>query len=169
MHKQFKKGLLLTATLLLIISLFGCINNNKVKVVESKQASFSPTSSQEVSDAILQTINNEDLILLSNEKISLQYDFDMSMLDECIVYLSKTENKCDEVAVFKLKDKNYSDTVISAINERIDLKKKTFTSINSSEYDKLQNPILINNNGFIVLVISDKNESVNDALNQFYK
>ena len=59
---------------------------------------------------------------------------------------------CDEVAVFKLKDKNYSDTVISAINERIDLKKKTFTSINSSEYNKLQNPILINSQVFKELV-----------------
>ncbi|MCR4925074.1 MAG: DUF4358 domain-containing protein [Clostridiales bacterium] len=134
----------------------------------SKKTIFEPDSPKQVAQKIFEVLEEYDFIKLSKESVALYYDFDLSLCESCLVYISNKENSADEIAIFNLKDNESNESVISAIKQRAEIKKQTYQSINSSEYEKANTPILINNNNYIVYVVSSQSKEISSKLNDFY-
>ena len=109
----------------------------------------------EVAEAVVETIDMENMLEADNQLIKRFYGLDPSSFEGCILYYPTTNMMAEEVLIVKLKDMSQQEQVRTAIEKRIETQKTTFEGYGVEQFDLLTNNAVIEVRGnFILFVVN---------------
>ena len=107
----------------------------------------------EVAEAVVETIDMENMLEADNQLIKRFYGLDPASFDGCILYYPTTNMKAEEVLIVKLKDMSQQAQVRAAIEKRIATQKTTFEGYGVEQFELLTNNAVIEVRGNFILFI----------------
>ena len=107
----------------------------------------------EVAEAVVETIDMENMLEADNQLIKRFYGLDPSSFEGCILYYPTTNMMAEEVLIVKLKDMSQQEQVRTAIEKRIETQKTTFEGYGVEQFDLLTNNAVVEVRGNFVLFI----------------
>ena len=113
----------------------------------------------EVAEAVVETIDMENMLEADNQLIKRFYGLDPSSFEACILYYPTTNMMAEEVLIVKLKDMSQQDQVRTAIEKRIETQKTTFEGYGVEQFDLLTNNAVVEVRGNFVLFIVNANSA----------
>lgn len=109
----------------------------------------------EVAEAVVETIDMENMLKADNQLIKRFYGLDPASFESCILYYPTTNMMAEEVLIVKLKDMSQQEQVRTAIEKRIETQKTTFEGYGVEQFDLLTNNAVIEVRGnFILFVVN---------------
>ena len=113
----------------------------------------------EVAEAVVETIDMENMLEADNQLIKRFYGLDPSSFEACILYYPTTNMMAEEVLIVKLKDMSQQEQVRAAIEKRIETQKTTFEGYGVEQFDLLTNNAVVEVRGNFVLFIVNANSA----------
>ena len=113
----------------------------------------------EVAEAVVETIDMENMLEADNQLIKRFYGLDPANFEGCILYYPTTNMMAEEVLIVKLKDMSQQDQVRTAIEKRIQTQKTTFEGYGVEQFDLLTNNAVVEVRGNFVLFIVNANSA----------
>jgi hypothetical protein len=107
----------------------------------------------EVAEAVVETIDMENMLEADNQLIKRFYGLDPASFDGCILYYPTTNMMAEEVLIVKLKDMSQQAQVRAAIEKRIETQKTTFEGYGVEQFELLTNNAVIEVRGNFILFI----------------
>ena len=107
----------------------------------------------EVAEAVVETIDMENMLEADNQLIKRFYGLDPSNFEACILYYPTTNMMAEEVLIVKLKDMSQQAQVRAAIEKRIETQKTTFEGYGVEQFELLTNNAVIEVRGNFILFI----------------
>ena len=107
----------------------------------------------EVAEAVVETIDMENMLEADNQLIKRFYGLDPSSFEGCILYYPTTNMMAEEVLIVKLKDMSQQAQVRAAIEKRIETQKTTFEGYGVEQFELLTNNAVIEVRGNFILFI----------------
>ena len=109
----------------------------------------------EVAEAVVETIDMENMLEADNQLIKRFYGLDPASFEGCVLYYPTTNMMAEEVLIVKLKDMSQQEQVRTAIEKRIETQKTTFEGYGVEQFDLLTNNAVIEVRGnFILFVVN---------------
>ena len=109
----------------------------------------------EVAEAVVETIDMENMLEADNQLIKRFYGLDPASFEGCILYYPTTNMMAEEVLIVKLKDMSQQEQVRTAIEKRIETQKTTFEGYGVEQFELLENNAVIEVRGnFILFVVN---------------
>ena len=113
----------------------------------------------EVAEAVVETIDMENMLEADNQLIKRFYGLDPASFDGCILYYPTTNMMAEEVLIVKLKDMSQQAQVRAAIEKRIETQKTTFEGYGVEQFELLTNNAVVEVRGNFVLFIVNANSA----------
>ena len=113
----------------------------------------------EVAEAVVETIDMENMLEADNQLIKRFYGLDPSSFEACILYYPTTNMMAEEVLIVKLKDTSQQEQVRTAIEKRIQTQKTTFEGYGVEQFELLTNNAVVEVRGNFVLFIVNANSA----------
>ena len=113
----------------------------------------------EVAEAVVETIDMENMLEADNQLIKRFYGLDPANFEGCILYYPTTNMMAEEVLIVKLKDTSQQEQVRTAIEKRIQTQKTTFEGYGVEQFDLLTNNAVVEVRGNFVLFIVNANSA----------
>ena len=113
----------------------------------------------EVAEAVVETIDMENMLEADNQLIKRFYGLDPSSFEGCILYYPTTNMMAEEVLIVKLKDMSQQAQVRAAIEKRIETQKTTFEGYGVEQFELLTNNAVIEVRGNFILFIVNANSA----------
>ena len=107
----------------------------------------------EVAEAVVETIDMENMLEADNQLIKRFYGLDPANFEGCILYYPTTNMMAEEVLIVKLKDMSQQEQVRTAIEKRIETQKTTFEGYGVEQFDMLTNSSAVEIRGNYVLFV----------------
>ena len=107
----------------------------------------------EVAEAVVETIDMENMLEADNQLIKRFYGLDPASFEGCILYYPTTNMMAEEVLIVKLKDTSQQEQVRTAIEKRIQTQKTTFEGYGVEQFELLTNNAVIEVRGNFILFI----------------
>ena len=107
----------------------------------------------EVAEAVVETIDMENMLEADNQLIKRFYGLDPASFEGCILYYPTTNMMAEEVLIVKLKDMSQQEQVRTAIEKRIETQKTTFEGYGVEQFELLTNNAVIEVRGNFILFI----------------
>ena len=107
----------------------------------------------EVAEAVVETIDMENMLEADNQLIKRFYGLDPASFEGCILYYPTTNMMAEEVLIVKLKDMSQQEQVRTAIEKRIQTQKTTFEGYGVEQFELLTNNAVIEVRGNFILFI----------------
>ena len=107
----------------------------------------------EVAEAVVETIDMENMLEADNQLIKRFYGLDPASFEGCILYYPTTNMMAEEVLIVKLKDMSQQAQVRAAIEKRIETQKSTFEGYGVEQFELLTNNAVIEVRGNFILFI----------------
>ncbi len=92
---------------------------------------------------------------LTGDQLSNYYGFSGEILRDFSVVVSDSDSLSDEIAVFDPKSPDDRLALLDGVNRHLTETAAGFRALNETEYKKLQNRLILELDGRIVLVVSD--------------
>lgn len=147
---NFKKILLSLITIILIGVMCGC---GKVEIDINSMAS---TIKEQVKF-------EDDMQKVSSDIVSTAYELDSEGV-KIISYLGSGAT-AEEITVFECKDSNKCNEVYKIVKKHIEQQKKDFKSYNPKELDKLNNSVIVIDDRYIILCVTNDFENAQNVIN----
>ena len=113
----------------------------------------------EVAEAVVETIDMENMLEADNQLIKRFYGLDPAGFEGCILYYPTTNMMAEEVLIVKLKDMSQQAQVRAAIEKRIETQKTTFEGYGVEQFELLTNNAVVEVRGNFVLFIVNANSA----------
>jgi hypothetical protein len=113
----------------------------------------------EVAEAVVETIDMENMLEADNQLIKRFYGLDPANFEGCILYYPTTNMMAEEVLIVKLKDMSQQAQVRAAIEKRIETQKTTFEGYGVEQFELLTNNAVVEVRGNFVLFIVNANSA----------
>ena len=107
----------------------------------------------EVAEAVVETIDMENMLEADNQLIKRFYGLDPASFEGCILYYPTTNMMAEEVLIVKLKDMSQQAQVRAAIEKRIETQKTSFEGYGVEQFELLENNAVIEVRGNFILFI----------------
>ena len=117
----------------------------------------SNADAQEVAEAVLDTIDMENMLEADNQLIKRFYGLDPSSFESCILYYPTTNMMAEELLIVKLSDMSQQEQVRAAAEARLATQKTTFEGYGVEQFDMLSNNSVIEVRGNYVLFVVNAN------------
>ena len=114
----------------------------------------------EVAEAVVETIDMENMLEADNQLIKRFYGLDPASFEGCILYYPTTNMMAEEVLIVKLKDMSQQVQVRAAIEKRIETQKTTFEGYGVEQFELLTNNAVIEVRGNFILFIVNADSAV---------
>ena len=109
----------------------------------------------EVAEAVVETIDMENMLEADNQLIKRFYGLDPASFEGCILYYPTTNMMAEEVLIVKLKDMSQQAQVRAAIEKRIETQKTTFEGYGVEQFELLTNNAVIEvRRNFILFIVN---------------
>lgn len=126
-----------------------------------------------VSDAAEEILENvqfrDEMLNIDSDLAENYYKIDADAIEEYSIYISGSGGTTEEVAVFKLKNKDSLDTAKEMVQKRIENQKVRFENYVPEELDKLENPVIVNSDNILILVLADDAANAKKAAEDILK
>ena len=113
----------------------------------------------EVAEAVVETIDMENMLEADNQLIKRFYGLDPASFEGCILYYPTTNMMAEEVLIVKLKDMSQQEQVRTAIEKRIETQKTTFEGYGVEQFELLENNAVIEVRGNFILFVANANSA----------
>ena len=113
----------------------------------------------EVAEAVVETIDMENMLEADNQLIKRFYGLDPASFEGCILYYPTTNMMAEEVLIVKLKDMSQQEQVRTAIEKRIETQKTTFEGYGVEQFELLENNAVIEVRGNFILFVVNANSA----------
>jgi len=152
-----KKGLLCAAAMLLLL-LPGCSGVSAAKTADV----------QKVADGLISSVKFKDQMSMLKQDTAVKlYGIDSGDVTKAAVYES-TGATAEEVAAFEAKDEQAAGRVKEKAQQRIEDQKSGFQDYQPAEMAKLKNPVLVEKGKYVILCVSDDNETAKKTIDGFF-
>ena len=108
---------------------------------------------REVADAVIETIDMENMLEADNQLIKRFYGLDPSSYESCILYYPTTNMMAEELLIVKLSDMGQQEAVRSVVEARIATQKTTFEGYGVEQFEMLSNNAVIEVRGNYILFV----------------
>ena len=99
----------------------------------------------------------------NNMALTRLYMLDATMIEDAVFYTSSGAT-AEEIAVIKVNDTSYIDTVKSAFDTRIADQKSAFTDYVPAEVPKLDDAVIYTNGNYAILCVSSNSSKIDEAI-----
>ena len=113
----------------------------------------------EVAEAVVETIDMENMLEADNQLIKRFYGLDPASFEGCILYYPTTNMMAEEILIVKLKDMSQQEQVRAAIEQRIETQKTTFEGYGVEQFELLTNNAVVEIRGNFVLFVVNANSA----------
>jgi len=113
----------------------------------------------EVAEAVVETIDMENMLEADNQLIKRFYGLDPASFEGCILYYPTTNMMAEEILIVKLKDMSQQEQVRAAIEQRIETQKTTFEGYGVEQFELLTNNAVVEVRGNFVLFVVNANSA----------
>ena len=113
----------------------------------------------EVAEAVIETIDMENMLEADNQLIKRFYGLDPASFEGCILYYPTTNMMAEEVLIVKLKDMSQQEQVRTAIEKRIETQKTTFEGYGVEQFEMLESNAVIEVRGNFILFVVNANSA----------
>lgn len=103
-------------------------------------------------------------VVLDKTKMSTYFGISDESISDFAGYVNDAEEHFDMIAVFKFKDKNTRDNILSGISIMATQMSKSYSLANVSEATKINNRIIAETKDMIILCIMDKQDKITKYL-----
>ena len=122
---------------------------------------------------LAEDIKNQNMFDDTLEKIEkyvaiTNYSFENETIQDIVSYVS-TGATAEEILVIEAKDKNSIKAIEEKITERIKERKEAFASYLPNEVCKLENPVLIIKDKYIILCICNNSQNMSEYIEKYLK
>ncbi|MCI1966164.1 MAG: DUF4358 domain-containing protein [Oscillospiraceae bacterium] len=152
-----KKGILCAAAVLMIL-LPGCSGGEKTKTVDVQKVAEGLISSVEFKDQ-MSTLNQDTAVKI--------YGMEDGDVVKATVYES-TGATAEEVAAFEAKDEEAAGRIKEKAEQRIEDQRAGFQDYQPAEMKKLEAPVLEEKGKYVILCVSDDNETAKKTIDGFF-
>ncbi|WP_411678001.1 DUF4358 domain-containing protein [Caproicibacter sp.] len=151
-----KKGILCAAAVLLLL-LPGCSGGRAAQTADV----------QKIADGLIGSVKFQDQMSEIKQDMAIQiYGIDSGDVVKAAVYES-TGATAEEVAAFEAKDDQAAGRVKEKAEERITTQRAGFQDYQPAEMAKLQDPVLVQKGKYVVLCVSNDNETAKKTIDGF--
>ncbi|WMJ84559.1 DUF4358 domain-containing protein [Oscillospiraceae bacterium LTW-04] len=112
---------------------------------------------------------NDELILLSDKVVGDYYDLSFEGLDEYRVYVSSSSATASEFALFKCSSDAALKSAKAAVEARISDQISNYENYRPDEKFRLENALIETNGNYLLLVVSDNNDTIQKLFNEALK
>lgn len=126
---------------------------------------LSDAAFEDVSAAVLETVDTENMTLAENQMIKRLYGLDPAAFEGCVLYYPTTNMMAEEVLIVKLSDVSQAEAVQQAMEARLQTQKTTFEGYGVEQFDLLTNYCVLEVRGNYALFLVSKNHT--DAYEAF--
>ena len=120
---------------------------------------------EDVSAAVLEKVDTENMTLAENQMIKRLYGLDPAAFEGCVLYYPTTNMMAEEVLIVKLSDVSQAEAVQQAMEARLQTQKTTFEGYGVEQFDLLTNYCVLEVRGNFALFLVSKNHT--DAYEAF--
>ena len=117
---------------------------------------LSDAAFEEVSAAVLETVDTENMTLAENQMVKRLYGLDPAAFEGCVLYYPTTNMMAEEILIVKLSDVSQAEAVQQAMEARLQTQKTTFEGYGVEQFDLLTNYSVIEVKGNYVLFVVGK-------------
>ena len=126
---------------------------------------ISNASFSDVSAAVMETVDLENLQQAENRMVKRLYGLDPGSFEGCMLYYPTTNMDAEEVLLIKLTDTAQQETVVEAVQQRLQTQRNAFEGYGVEQFDLLTNHFVLQVQGNYVLFAVG--EFSDDALTAF--
>ncbi len=115
-----------------------------------------------------QKMFDDTLEIIEKDIAITNYNFNNETIQDLVSYVS-TGATAEEILVIEAKDKNSIKAIEEKITERIKERKEAFASYLPNEVYKLENPVLIIKDKYIILCICNNSQNMSEYIEKYLK
>ena len=151
---------LIGITVIILTLLSGCSSSSKTE----KEISI-----DDIDENIKESVDISNMVESDSDKLKKLYDIDADKIEGFKLYTAKTNIEANELLILKVKDKEDIDGINEAINDRIETQSNSFKDYLPDESYLIENHILKSNGNYIVFIISEEAEQIENAFDESFK
>lgn len=156
-----KSGIIIFIFILIIAIISGCSRQNKTTMK-------TPEVSQ-IEDSVMKNIDTADMIKLDDKKLERVYGIKPDELEGYFVYVSTSNVKADEVAVFRSKDANGAEYIKTKIADRMVQLGTSFKDYLPEQYSLIEKHTLEVKGNYVFLVVSKDGEEIKAVFDKCFE
>ena len=120
---------------------------------------------EDVSAAVLEHVDTENMTLAENQMVKRLYGLDPANFEGCVLYYPTTNMMAEEILLIKLTDVSQAEAVQKAMEARLQTQKTTFEGYGVEQFDLLTNYCVLEVRGNYALFVVSKTHT--DAYEAF--
>lgn len=156
-----KSGIIIILFAFITLLVSGCAKSGE-DVLKSPEIS-------EIEDTVMKSFDTSDMIKLDDKKLERVYGISADEVDEYFAYVSTSNIKADEVAVFKVKDSEDIEGIKSRIGERMVQLGTSFKDYLPEQYNLIEKHTLGVKGNYVFLAVSKDGESIKIQFDKCFK
>ena len=145
---------------IIILALIGC---------SSKKMTGKTPSIIDIDEKIKKTVDVSNMDIGDSEKLEKLYDIDVEDLEDFVLYIPSTNIEANEIAILKVKDTNKIDDIKYKISARVEKQATNFKDYLPDEYFLIEKYVLKMKDNYILFVISEDAEIIEDIFDESFK
>lgn len=158
-----KKSFVLLLTVLVAVMISACGSSNNA------ETAYEPSmTTKEMVDSVLADFEQPSLMELPAENVGTLYHLDPALLEEYTIMTPMMNIKTNEIAVLKVKNPEDVATVEAGVKQRAEDVQKQFETYLPDQYENAKNYKLTTHGKYVVFIISDIAEDLEQAFNKFF-
>lgn len=156
-----KIGIIISIFILITAIISGCSKTDKT-ILKTPEVS-------QIEESVMKDIDVTDMIKLDDKKLERVYGIKPDEVEGYFVYVSTSNVKADEVAVFKTKDANGADYIKTKIDERMVQLGKSFIDYLPEQYSVIEKRTIEVKGNYVFLVVSKNGEEINAVFDKCFE
>lgn len=117
---------------------------------------LSDAAFEDVSAAVLEQVDTENMTLAENQMVKRLYGLDPANFEGCVLYYPTTNMMAEEILIVKLSDVSQAEAVQQAMEARLQTQKTTFEGYGVEQFDLLSNYCVLEVRGNYALFVVSK-------------
>lgn len=147
-----KAGIIIFTLILITAIIPGCSKSGS-KIVKTPEVS-------QIEESVMKDIGTEDMVKLDDKKLERVYGIKAADIDGYFVYVSTSNVKADEFAVFKAKDQAGIEEIKQKIADRMVQLGTSFKDYLPEQYNLIEKYTIDVKGNYIFLVVSKDGEKI---------
>lgn len=156
-----KTGIIIVLSILLTAIISGCSK-------PANQVLKTPDVSK-VEETVMKNMDTTDMIKLDDKKLERVYGIKADEIDGYFVYMSTSNVKADEIAVFKAKDASVVELIKTKIADRMAQLGTSFKDYLPEQYSLIEKYTLEVKGNYVFLVVSKNGEEIKKSFDKCFE
>ena len=135
----------------------------------SKKTIEKAPSISDIDEKIQETVDISNMNIGDSEKLEKLYDVDVEDLEDFVLYTPSTNIEANEIAILKVKDTNKIDDIKDKISTRVEKQATNFKDYLPDEYFLIEKHVLKTKDNYILFIISEDAETIEDIFDESFK